>query len=99
MDSAYAKSWKKNMSDLGRLYGNGVVYVSDGKMVSEFPAHNFDIESLESNTGIDFVIWGEVVVAVGAACTSKKRVASALKKIAERIEKTPKNKFNPLSRI
>ena len=99
MGSAYAKSWKKSMSDLERLYGNGVVYLSDGKMVSEFPAHNFDIESLESHTGIDFLITGEVVVAVGAGCTSKKRVASALKKIAERIEKTSKKKFNPLSRI
>ena len=99
MGSAYAKRWKKNMSDLERLYGNGVVYVSDGKMVSEFPGHNFDIESLENRTGIDFLITGEVVVAVGAGCTSKKRVASALKKIAERIEKTSKKKFNPLSRI
>ena len=36
MGSAYAKSWEKSMSDLERLYGNGVVYVSDGKMVSEF---------------------------------------------------------------
>ena len=99
MGSAYAKSWKKDMSDWERLYGNGVVYVSDGKMVSEFPAHNFDIESLEDRTGCDFWITGEVVVAVGAGCTSKKQVASALKKIAERIEKTPKKKFNPLSRI
>ena len=36
MGSAYAKSWKKDMSDWERLYGNGVVYVSDGKMVLNF---------------------------------------------------------------
>ena len=75
MGCADAKGWEKNMSDLERLYGNGVVYVSDGKMVSEFSWHNFDIESLENYTGIDFFITGEVVVAVGAGCTSKKRVA------------------------
>ena len=72
---------------------------SCGKMVSEFPTHNFDIESLEDRTGSEFYIAEEVVVALGVDCTSKKRVASTLKKIAERIEKTPKKKFNPLQPI
>lgn len=89
---------KKDMDDLERLYGNGSVYVSDGKGVYEFQGHNFDIESLEANTGNEFWITGELVVALGYGIT-RARAISALARVAEKIANTPKKKFNPLSKL
>ena len=65
------------MKNLEKLYGNGVVYVSDGEMVAELPGHNFDIESLEVPQGIEFWFTDGAVVSLGSD-TDQARAVLAL---------------------
>ena len=74
------------------IYGNGVVYVSDGFVVAEFPGHNFDIANLVPARG-EFFIQEEVVVALGVD-SNRARAILALKQIIKKIRMTSKKGFN-----
>ena len=88
---------KKDANKFGAMYGNGVVYVSDGDRLSELPYHNFDIESLDPGP-VSYWLPDGVAVAVGFDA-DKARAVSALTQIIKQIRSTPKRKFNPLSPV
>jgi hypothetical protein len=89
---------EKDRNKFATLYGNGVVYVSDGERLSELPHHNFDIVSLDPIGYVAYWLTDGVAVAVGS-CTDKAHAISALTQIIRQIQSTPKRKFNPVSPV
>jgi hypothetical protein len=82
------------MKNLEEIYGNGGVYVTDGEFVAEFSGFNYCIDTLKRRTRKDYLMMNEVVAIFGVE-VKRARAIAALKRIIEKLEITPDEKFNP----
>jgi hypothetical protein len=77
----------KVFKGVSEFYGNGPVYITDGRYVQKCEKHNFLVQNLKNN-GDDVWITSGVVVALGACCQIQDAIKQ-LKNVIREMEAEP----------